>query len=348
MVLFPQYSGVVLQTKPRIETTIGPGTIPSNIEVVSKNLNAKFQFKTNTLRLDKRNNPYVEFALKTSLQAAEALKPASHSELTVRDFTAHLDIVGHPSFYLGGKTGLGSSSAVISSIVGSVLNHFGVTDIAVTHLVSQVAHSLAQNKIGSGFDIACCVLGSQIYKRFDRNLFSQVLRSEGLDPESLGKLLTHRNWSEFTPYSLPAKYSVNLHKTGSGSDTKKFTTTFLSWINANPKDGNLIFEDMKQVHEKILKGLEGDDIPELKKLFKENLKLLSKLGKLSGADIVPETVKESVLTILSQDTPVLAGVPGAGGFDAIYTITKKDSHISTIEKLSQSMPDLTLMEEDVV
>jgi phosphomevalonate kinase len=147
LVLFPNYSGVVLSAKPRIETTISAGTIPSQVGVMSKNLNTSYVFKSNTLRLDKRNNPYVEYALKTSLQAAECLKPTSHADLSVRDFSAHLEIVAHPSFYLGGKTGLGSSSAVVSSVVGCVLNHFGVTDLGAIHLVSQVAHSLAQNKV---------------------------------------------------------------------------------------------------------------------------------------------------------------------------------------------------------
>lgn len=242
LVLFPNYSGVVLSTKPRIETTVSEGSIPSQVKIHSKNFNTSYLFKTHTMRLDKQNNPYIEFALKTSLQAADFLKPESHAEISVRDFSANIEINGHPSFYLGGKTGLGSSSALISSVVGSVLNYFGVSDIGTVHLVSQVAHSLAQNKvrprqIGSGFDIACCVLGSQVYRRYDRNLFSQVLRSEGIDHESLRRLLTSKDWSIFSPYSFPSKYSINLHKVGSGSDTKQLVPKVLSWFSANPKDG---------------------------------------------------------------------------------------------------------------
>lgn len=105
---------------------------------------------------------------------------------------------------------------------------------------------------------------------------------------------------------------------------------------------------MKAVHEQTLVELDGDNIKELKRLFKENLRLKSKLSKLSGAEIVPESVKQTVLGILDLDDPVLAGIPGAGGFDAIFTITHKNSHSHSLSQLSQNLPNMTLLEEDVV
>jgi phosphomevalonate kinase len=64
-----------------------------------------------------------------------------------------------------------------------------------------------------------------------------VLRSEGLEPENLQRLITTLDWSKFTPYSFPSKYVVNLHKVGPGSDTRMLVPKVLSWVSANPKDG---------------------------------------------------------------------------------------------------------------
>jgi len=84
------------------------------------------------------------------------------------------------------KTGLGSSAALSSSLVGAILQHFEVihlespesaeTDKAFIHNIAQFAHSLAQGKIGSGFDVAAAVYGSQIYNRFDPELLETVLK----------------------------------------------------------------------------------------------------------------------------------------------------------------------------
>jgi phosphomevalonate kinase len=72
------------------------------------------------------------------------------------------------------KTGLGSSAALISSLVAAMLSHFDICNpkssledgLSQTARLAHVCHSLAQGKIGSGFDISSAVFGSQIYRRF--------------------------------------------------------------------------------------------------------------------------------------------------------------------------------------
>lgn len=114
------------------------------------------------------------------------------------------------------KTGLGSSAALTTSLITSLLQYYGVVDLsasqerllvlsgadgsqqyAVTqrmliHNLAQVAHSLSQGKIGSGFDISAAVygnrsvtlcffcydsmfLGSQVYQRFSPHILDIVL-----------------------------------------------------------------------------------------------------------------------------------------------------------------------------
>ncbi len=81
------------------------------------------------------------------------------------------------------KTGLGSSAALITSLVSGLLLHLkiiasdsfateGGTETAsegrkLAHNLSQYIHCLAQGKVGSGFDVSAAVFGSQLYTRFD-------------------------------------------------------------------------------------------------------------------------------------------------------------------------------------
>ena len=107
------------------------------------------------------------------------------------------------------KTGLGSSAALVTSLVGSLLCLFGVVDLDshnnkkenekaddatvtgpgsnstatspsqhgkdLVHSLGQFCHCLAQGKIGSGFDVASAVYGSVQYRRFSPSILESLL-----------------------------------------------------------------------------------------------------------------------------------------------------------------------------
>ena len=74
------------------------------------------------------------------------------------------------------KTGLGSSAAMVVAFVAAAYQFYGledITDICRSYLSSiefhcacQILNAFIQNKVGSGFDIAASIYGSQIYRRF--------------------------------------------------------------------------------------------------------------------------------------------------------------------------------------
>ena len=91
------------------------------------------------------------------------------------------------------KTGLGSSAALITSLVSALLLHLELipTDSFVAtksntegrllaHNVAQYVHCLAQGKVGSGFDVSSAVFGSQIYTRFDPRVLQTLMEDDAV------------------------------------------------------------------------------------------------------------------------------------------------------------------------
>lgn len=106
--------------------------------------------------------------LPATLQSLAALPPFLHTAVRL------------PEVH---KTGLGSSAALITSLVSALLLHLQIVPAdalasqgglegasagrKLAHNVAQYVHCLAQGKVGSGFDVASAVFGSQLYTRFD-------------------------------------------------------------------------------------------------------------------------------------------------------------------------------------
>jgi ERG8-type phosphomevalonate kinase len=124
------------------------------------------------------------------------------------------------------KTGLGSSAALITSLVSSLLVHLSVIpksslansssfrldpdsaarrDVDLIHNASQYIHCLAQGKVGSGFDVSSAVYGSQTYKRFD----DSVLKPLMVEGESSSPTEVSRNSASRTLRLIFAYISVS-------------------------------------------------------------------------------------------------------------------------------------------
>lgn len=91
------------------------------------------------------------------------------------------------------KTGMGSSAALVTSVVGVLLSHFGIVavprlgggvdtsgqhseeDMKVIHNLAQICHCSAQGKVGSGFDVSAATYGSHVYRRFSKEILAQLL-----------------------------------------------------------------------------------------------------------------------------------------------------------------------------
>ncbi|KAL4575097.1 hypothetical protein LXL04_021938 [Taraxacum kok-saghyz] len=114
------------------------------------------------------------------------------------------------------KTGLGSSAAMTTAVVAALLSYLGVVNLSsdsgahqenldVVHIIAQMAHCMAQGKVGSGFDVSSAVYGSHRYVRFSPQLISSsqdALRFMPLE-EVVGGVLKGKWDHERTKFSLP-------------------------------------------------------------------------------------------------------------------------------------------------
>lgn len=94
------------------------------------------------------------------------------------------------------KTGLGSSAALVTSLVGALLSHLQLvhlgsgSDNEYVHSIAQFAHSLAQGKVGSGFDVSSAVFGTQLYRRFRAEGLKDAL--DGFTDPAFVRILVNR------------------------------------------------------------------------------------------------------------------------------------------------------------
>jgi phosphomevalonate kinase len=127
------------------------------------------------------HNTFIQASIKYSICLIKEIMPLFEMPST------RIVIEGDPNFYSNTncpiekskKTGLGSSAALVTSLVGGMLSHFlrhvDIDLLLLIHNTSQFVHCLVQGKLGSGFDVSAAVYGSQVYHRFSRQYLQDTL-----------------------------------------------------------------------------------------------------------------------------------------------------------------------------
>lgn len=169
------------------------------------------------------------------------------------------------------KTGLGSSAALVTSLVGALLVHLRAVPAsafnsqlqphsqlrsnvaeaaqgrALAHNVAQLAHCAAQGKVGSGFDVAAAAFGSQRYTRFAPAVIAPLMSSGSSNGESnednevkLAPVLDPKGgkWDyRVEPFALPPGTRLMLADVDAGSDTPSLVGKVLAWRKAAGAEG---------------------------------------------------------------------------------------------------------------
>ena len=151
------------------------------------------------------------------------------------------------------KTGLGSSAALTTSLVGALVHYFrrGSQEgqlSAIIHNLAQICHCHAQGKVGSGFDVSAACHGTHVYRRFPKCLLPDVLQQfdkfekhpdsdtssankHELLRETLKGLVELLPWKQdmVTPLNLPNDLQLLLADVRGGSESPSMARTVLKW-----------------------------------------------------------------------------------------------------------------------
>ena len=136
------------------------------------------------------------------------------------------------------KTGMGSSAALTSSLIGSLLHWFGIvnlakptsSDLRLVHNLSQLSHSIAQGKIGSGFDVAAAIYGTQFYKRFSADKLGCCLQSDVSSSVIFSSVMQQEIWTQsIDNFGLPPGLDLVMGDVCGGTASTSMVSLSILW-----------------------------------------------------------------------------------------------------------------------
>ncbi|CAG8571509.1 19814_t:CDS:2 [Cetraspora pellucida] len=265
------------------------------------------------------------------------------------------------------KTGLGSSAALTTSLVAALLVYFecvdkindDVKERTLIHNVSQFCHCLAQGKVGSGFDVSAAVWGSHVYRRFSPTILEPVIKSENVDIAVLSKIVdSDYKWdNQIAPFTLPPEFKMVLAEVDSGSNTPSMVGKVLAWRKENPEQANISWNMISSSNTIVLNNL-----IELTKEYEKDKteyynairtcscvkgpmkvrQLLRDVSNMSDAPIEPPMQTRLLDACTEVPGVIMAGVPGAGGYDAIFCVGIGDNFITQVETVWENWNEMSV------
>ncbi|CAO3591478.1 unnamed protein product [Absidia cylindrospora] len=233
-------------------------------------------------------------------------------------------------------------------------------DLTLIHNVAQFVHCFAQGKVGSGFDVSAAVYGSHSYHRFDPNILSPIMDENVDPVVLTKALSHDNNsWdNKVLPVDLPPQFQMILADIDAGSHTPTLVSKVLKWRKEQPDEANALWNELGAYNEKVEQhfrdlmsistkeaSLYKDTVTQLAQWpasqwinaptennkvrqsmvnlvsdFAKVRELLQKMSAATGVPIEPTEQTELLNQCMAVPGTIMAGVPGAGGYDAIYCI----------------------------
>ncbi|KAL4788003.1 ribosomal protein S5 domain 2-type protein [Aspergillus varians] len=251
------------------------------------------------------------------------------------------------------KTGLGSSAALVTSLVSALVIHRTMQpgDIGAArdklHNLAQAAHCAAQGKVGSGFDVAAAIYGSCLYRRFSPSILESIgdAGSPGFD-ERLFKVVEDADpghpWdTECLDFgmTLPRGMQMVLCDVECGSQTPSMVKKVLEWRKQNKQEADFLWNALQSNNERLcLEFKQLSQNPEkgfddVRSLIQRSRNHIRTMTNKSEVPIEPK-VQTELLDAISEVDGVVGGVvPGAGGYDALAVLIRDEAEV--IDRLEQ-------------
>ncbi|RLL41354.1 phosphomevalonate kinase [Oceanobacillus piezotolerans] len=231
-------------------------------------------------------------------------------EINISPF--HLSVKSELDDESGVKYGLGSSAAVVTAVVSSILEKFMPTSPSkgLIFKLAALSHVVTQGN-GSGADIAASSYGGLLkYASFQANwLQREYEKSDTITA------LTKLDWSYFSlnPVRLPDDIYFCVGWTGNAASTKKLVDIILQLKNDKPEAFQEFLNHSKAAVQTFFSGVEDNNHDQLFEGIKENRKALAKVGIDANVDI--ETPMLTTLCDLAEELGGAGKPSGAGGGD---------------------------------
>lgn len=249
---------------------------------------------------------------------------------SLRALPKQLPLVGDVS-----KTGLGSSAAMTSSVVAALLayfarcgsgeSHTSALDTELVHRVAQVAHSVSQGKIGSGFDVYTAIYGTCAYRRFPAAKVEALMREENARPglvsvkELADCVDMSQEWVQYVPFRLPQGIKLilgDVHQ--GGSSTPGMVAKIMAWRKTVAEQPDNLWDRLRDTNERYIEKLRALLAAHKADAVKyaaavEKLQKVSNLPHLQTGDAVEQLFTEASRCALEsrtylRDMGVAAGV----------------------------------------
>lgn len=266
------------------------------------------------------------------------------------------------------KTGLGSSSALISSLTTNMIliydylyqnkkikEKIDIRDIedktmqAIILGSCLLSNNLSQNKIGSCFDVISSLFGSQIFIQTKKNIFlNSPFYLNNDNKKNINDIIIYLK-DEYIPNikflkkdNIFLKNNISFISIEMGSDTRIFVKKVLEYANRKKKKqlyDDQLFSELNNINEQIINvfinNINNDKLLiDLCKKYRNNLRLIS---TESNVDIEPRQLTPLLDKLISNKNIIYSICPGAGGYDSIISIgngnTKKDELINDIQQI---------------
>jgi len=251
------------------------------------------------------------------------------------------------------KSGLGSSAAVTVAVIGSILNAYGIipSDKEALHKLSQLAHSMATGRVGSGFDIAAATYGTIIYTRYSPS----ILRDFPLNYTNNDlKGLVDGDWDyKIEKIMMPKNFNLSFAKfVGEGMVTTSAVGSISEFKTRDPKAYDSIINEINEENTsaadalKRVKGGKEGALEEFRDAFEKGRALTKKLGILSNVGIEPDDCTR-LIEDSKENGAFVAKLPGAGGKDAISAISLDTDSQTNLEKFWSSNSTLEVIRLNV-
>lgn len=163
------------------------------------------------------------------------------------------------------KTGLGSSAALTTSLVGALVHYLSdePPNTTMIHNLAQICHCHAQGKVGSGFDVSAACFGTHVYRRFPKcllpDLLGQLEHEEATNSHLLNARDTIENlaedeWEEDMVQPLPTgpQLQVLLADVRGGSESPGMAKTVLNWKQSQKVPPIPHWDDLKTLNAKVV------------------------------------------------------------------------------------------------